>query len=90
MAIHKSAYTGVYADNHQEFICDYRTDINMLPKCPPSSRAFVVEDSSKWIQNSEGIWKEIVSSSSGGTSVGDVSVATDSEVDSMLDDVFSN
>lgn len=101
MAIHKSAYTGVYADNHQEFICDYRSDIDMLPtqnsgkdKCPTSSKAFVIEDSSKWMLNSEGVWKQILNSGSGGSSgggdIGDIGIATDGEVDSMLNDVFSN
>lgn len=102
MAIHKSAYTGMYVDNHLEFICDYRTDIHTLltqdsnkDKCPTGSKAFVIEDSSRWILNSEGIWKEIFTSGSGGSSgssgeIGKDSIATDSEVGSMLDDVFSN
>lgn len=97
MAIHKSAYTGVYADNHQEFICDKRNDIAMLPtqtsdkdKCPVNSKAFVIDDSSRWILNSEGIWKEIFSSVSGGTSGGsEIKIATDSEVSAMLNDVFN-
>lgn len=99
MAIHKSAYTGEYADNHQEFICDNRSDIAMLPtqtsgrdKCPTASKAFVIEDSSNWMLNSEGVWRQIFISGSGGSTgtVDDVDVATDNEVESMLDEVFLN
>ena len=97
MAIHKSAYTGVYSDNHQEFICDQASDINSLPtqhttpaKCPTGSKAFVIEDSSRWMLNSEGLWKQIFSGSGGssGGGIGNDSIATDEEVDAALDDVF--
>ena len=94
MAIHKSAYTGVFTDNHQEFVCDYLADIGSLPtqnaeerKCPTGSRAFVIEDSTKWVLNSSGEWVQIYSGGSGG-GINDLNIATDEEVDSMLNDVF--
>lgn len=98
MAIHKSAYAGVFADNHQEFICDYLSDIDLLPtqkntekRCPTGSKAFVIENSSRWMLNSEGLWKQIFTSGSGGAGEGtggDIDIATDEEVDSALNDVF--
>ena len=96
MAIHKSAYTGVFTDNHQEFVCDYLADISSLPtqtgesKCPTGSCAFVIEDSSKWMLNSEGQWVQVYGSGSGSGSDIDVDIATDEEVNSMFDDVFGN
>ena len=54
MAIHERAYTGVYPDNHREFVCDFTSDVDSLPTqqrgrdyCATSSTAFVIEDSSK-------------------------------------------
>lgn len=96
MSIHKSICTGVYVDNHQEFICDERSDILLLPtqittkdKCPTGSKAFVIDDCSKWILNSKGVWKEIIIENSSSID-GEINIATDSEINSMLDDVFSN
>ena len=66
MAIHKTTYKGTYIDNHQEFVCDTRSDIASLPtlegesdRCPFGSTAFVIEDSSVWMLNSSGQWTEI-------------------------------
>lgn len=66
MAINKKTYKGTYVDNLQEFVCDARSDIDNLPtqltegdKCPFGSTAFVIEDSSVWMLNSEGKWSEI-------------------------------
>lgn len=103
MAIEKTTYKGTYVDNHQEFTCDFRDDISTLPtqyttmdRCPTGSRAFVIEDSSRWILNSQGEWIQIflsgggAGSGSGSGSGGDLDIATPDEVDSMLDDIFSN
>lgn len=66
MAITKKTYKGSPLDCHQEFVCDYRNDVNNLPtqntekdKCPSGSTALVIEDSSVWILNSLGEWKEL-------------------------------
>lgn len=66
MAINKKTYKGTYVDNLQEFVCDTRADIENLPtqftdvdKCPFGSTAFVIEDSTVWMLNSEGRWIEI-------------------------------
>lgn len=66
MSINKKTYKGVYVDLIQEFICDTRADISNLPnqntspdRCVFGSTAFVIEDSSVWMLNSEGDWKEI-------------------------------
>lgn len=95
MAIHKSAYTGVFSDNHQEFICDFISDVNSLPKqsgsedkCPTGSKAFVIEDSSKWILNSEGNWIQVLTGSGGSGGTGGLGIATNEEVDAVLNDVF--
>ena len=52
--------------NHHEYVCDTRDDIQSLPttkstpyKCGFGSTAFVIEDSSVWMLNSDGEWKEI-------------------------------
>lgn len=88
---------GVYMKNIHEYRCDYKTDIDSLPtqttrpnKCATGSVAFVIEDSSKWMLNGEGKWTKITASNTGGSSSGiDLDIATDEEVDTMLDDVFS-
>lgn len=66
MAIVKKTYKGTHLDYHQEFTCDSRADIDNLPtqntvkdKCPTGSTAFVIDDSSIWMLNSLGVWKEI-------------------------------
>lgn len=66
MAIVKKTYKGTPLDCQQEFVCDYRSDVDSLPtqntdkdKCPTGSTAFVIDDSSVWMLNSEGHWKEI-------------------------------
>lgn len=59
MAIVKKTYKGTHLDCQQEFVCDYRTDIDNLlkqntekDKCPTGSTAFVIDDSSVWMLNS--------------------------------------
>lgn len=66
MSIVKKTYKGTNIDCHQEFVCDTRADIDNLPtqntkgnKCPTGSTAFVIEGSTVWMLNSEGVWKEI-------------------------------
>ena len=66
MAFHKTTYKGMHLDCHQEFVCDTRNDISSLPsldgehdRCPFGSTAFVIEDSSLWMLDSFGFWKEI-------------------------------
>lgn len=66
MAINKMSYKGTYINNHQEFTCDYRSDIEDLPtqytdnnRCVTGSTAFVIDDSSVWMLNSNGEWIEI-------------------------------
>ena len=97
MAIHERAYTGVYPDNHREFVCDFTSDVDSLPTqqrgrdyCSTSSVAFVIEDSSKWMLNSEGQWVQVYGSGSGSGSEFDIDIATDEEVNSMFEDVFGN
>ena len=97
MAIHKRVYTGAFPDNHLEFVCDFTSDVGLLPTqqrgndyCPTSSVAFVIEDSSKWMLNSEGQWVQVYGSGSGSGSEIDIDIATDEEVNSMFDDVFGN
>ena len=55
----------IYA-NHHEYVCDLRTDVLSLPtskssphKCGFGSTAFVIEDSSIWMLNSDDEWKEV-------------------------------
>lgn len=90
MAIHQNTYTGVYVDNHQEFTCDYRRDVEALPtqtsgenRCPMSSEAFVIEDSSKWMLNSEGVWTEIFVSGSG--SMPNITIATKEQIHQLFE-----
>ena len=46
--------------NQTDFICDERSDIDILPtNISWGSTAFVIDDSSVWMLNSKGIWKEI-------------------------------
>lgn len=96
MAIHIKANKGVYPDNHEEFICDSLSDIAKLPTagCIPGSEAFVIEDSSNFMLNNANVWKKIIKvTSDGGASGGDTidesNIATDEEVENMLDEVFS-
>ena len=97
MAIHIKANKGVYPDNHEEFICDYISDITKLPTigCVPGSEAFVIENSSTLMLNNAKVWKQITkatsgsSSSGGGSTVDESKIATDEEIENMLDDVFS-
>jgi len=43
-----------------EYICDNRSDIFSLPtNISWGASTFVVEDSSVWVLNSDGIWKEV-------------------------------
>lgn len=96
MAIHIKANKGVYPDNHEEFICDYVSDVANLPTagCIPGSEAFVIEDSSNLMLNNAKAWKKITkatsgdSASSGGT-IDESNIATDKKVDDMLNEVFS-
>lgn len=94
MAIHIKANKGVHPDNHEEFVCDYLSDIANLPTvgCVPSSEAFVIEDSSNWMLNNAGVWNKIIKQTSGGGGGGTIdesNVATDKEVEDMLNEVFS-
>ncbi|MBQ7821311.1 MAG: hypothetical protein IJ391_03410 [Clostridia bacterium] len=66
MAIVKKTYKGTPLDCQQEFVCDTRADVDNLPtqftekdKCPTGSTALVIDDSSVWMLNSEGVWKEL-------------------------------
>lgn len=66
MAITKKTYKGTPLDCQQEFVCDTRADVDNLPtqftdkdKCPTGSTALVISDSSVWMLNSEGVWKEL-------------------------------
>lgn len=66
MAITKKTYKGTPLDCQQEFVCDTRADVDNLPtqftdkdKCPTGSTALVIDDSSVWMLNSEGVWKEL-------------------------------
>lgn len=66
MAIVKKTYKGTHLDCQQEFVCDARADVSNLPtqntekdRCPTGSTAFVIDDSSVWMLNSSGVWKEI-------------------------------
>lgn len=66
MAITKKTYKGTPLDCQQEFVCDTRADVDNLPtqftdkdKCPTGSIALVIDDSSVWMLNSEGVWKDI-------------------------------
>lgn len=97
MAIYKVAYNGKYIDNHQEFTCDTRADIAVLPtqvsdkdRCPTGSKAFVISDSSTWMLNSVGEWVEININHDGNTSgeITNSEIATDGEVEDMLNDIF--
>lgn len=93
MAIHIRANKGVYADSHQEFICDYLSDAANLPvsRCVTGSTAFVIDGGIRLILNSKGKWVQFASSgsSSGGGTIDESNIATDEEVDDMLNDVFS-
>lgn len=66
MAIVKKTYKGTHLDCQQEFVCDARADVSSFPtqntekdRCPTGSTAFVIDDSSVWMLNSSGVWKEI-------------------------------
>lgn len=97
MAIHIKANKGVYPDNHEEFICDYLSDIPKLPTvgCVPGSEAFVIEDSSNLMLNNAKVWKKIIKTTSSGSSGGgsgtvtESNIATDEEIEDMLNEVFS-
>lgn len=97
MAIHIKANKGVYPDNHEEFICDYLTDVAKLPTtgCVPGSEAFIIEDSSNLMLNNAGVWKKITKAtsgggtSSGGGTIDESNIATDEEIEYMLNEVFS-
>lgn len=97
MAIHIKANKGVYPDNHEEFICDYLSDVAKLPTtgCIPGSEAFVIEDSSSLMLNNAKVWKKITKavsgggSSSGGCTIDESYIATDEEIEDMLNEVFS-
>ncbi len=59
MPITKIIYMDHHVNAHQEFFCDYCADIDYLPtNVAAGSMAFVWEDLSFWIINSEGEWKE--------------------------------
>lgn len=59
MAYAKIKVNGEYIVNKEEYICDSRNDIPMLPiNVQFGSTAFIVEDSSVWMLNSTGQWVE--------------------------------
>lgn len=94
MSIHIRANKGVYADSHQEFVCDYLSDVANLPviSCVTGSTAFVIDGGIRLMLNGEGKWVQLSSSSSsssGGGTVDESNIATDEEVEDMLNDVFS-
>ena len=60
MAFKRKTYKGVYEDGNQYFVCDELSDIQNLPHdAEMGSMAFVIEDSSVYMINSLGVWKEI-------------------------------
>lgn len=57
MAIRKRKYMDHHVDTYQEFICDYLSDIADLPtNCAAGSAAYVLEDWSIWVIDSQGVW----------------------------------
>lgn len=53
------AQGGDVSYNIVEFSADSRSDVDTLPKCAAGSTCIVIEDSSVWMINSEGIWIEL-------------------------------
>lgn len=102
MAATKVSYKGTYVDTHQEFVCDTVEDIANLPTqftvgdtCPMGSKALVISDGSEWRLNSQGKWVKLPNNngsggSSGGGSIDNDNIATDEEIEEMLDEVFPN
>lgn len=59
MAVRKRIYMDHHVDTYQEFVLDHRSDVTDLPtNCASGSAAFVIEDWSIWIIDSEGVWHE--------------------------------
>lgn len=60
MAFKRKTYKGICDDTDEHFVCDTAADIDNLPvTSPQGSTAFVIEDSTLWMINSQGEWIEI-------------------------------
>lgn len=70
MAITRKTYKGNYTDENEVFVCDTISDLSLLPTdAPQGSSAFVIEDSTTHMIDSDGVWTEVQMGSSGGGSV---------------------
>lgn len=62
MAYKRKTYKGVFVDTDECFVCDTSEDIQSLPtNCQQGSTAFVIEDSTMYMINSQGNWIQIES-----------------------------
>lgn len=62
MAFKRKTYKGMFVDTDECFVCDTASDIQNLPTdCQQGSTAFVIEDSTMYMINSQGSWIQIES-----------------------------
>ena len=84
--------------NYSEFVCDSDADVASLPttankECAVGSMAFVPSTGNTYVLNGSGEWIQSQYSGGGGGGgkyVPDEDVATDEDIDEMIDDVFGD
>ena len=82
--------------NYSEFVCDSDADIASLPttankECAIGSKAYVPSTGNTYVLSGNGAWvlsKYSGGSGGGGQYVPDDEIATDTDINEMIDDVF--